>query len=66
MLALALGFGLGTLRPIVEPRLATLLCMAVSATRRPTRLAQHLMQRLPALVRECTGQSTTASRPMPH
>ncbi|HMM85165.1 LysR substrate-binding domain-containing protein [Azohydromonas sp.] len=54
------------LRPIVEPRLATLLCLAVSATRRPTRLAQHLMQRLPALVREFTGPSATASRPMPH
>ena len=53
------------LRPIVDPRLTTLLCMAVSATRRPTRLVQHLMQRLPALVREVAAPTVTASPPMP-
>jgi LysR family nitrogen assimilation transcriptional regulator len=44
-----------TLRPIVEPPLTTLLATAVSATRRPTPLVRHLVDRLPGLVRRVSG-----------
>ena len=39
-------------RPLAEPRLTSVLCLAVSSSKRPTALAKQAMQLLPKLARE--------------
>jgi LysR family transcriptional regulator, nitrogen assimilation regulatory protein len=42
-------------RRLVEPQVVSILCLAVSAHKRPTPLAQHAMRLLTALVRESSS-----------
>ncbi len=42
-------------RPLVEPRLTSVLCLALSSNKRPTALAKQAMQMLPKLAREANA-----------
>ncbi len=45
-------------RPLAEPRLTSVLCLAVSSSKRPTALAKQAMQLLPKLAREANAPTS--------